>query len=76
MTRGIVALMFLARVSGGEVSTSDETARIDWWTAEMVSQRMDPAFAMRMLDALRDEGTCVRAHDGVMVLTDLPSLPK
>jgi hypothetical protein len=32
---------------------------------------MDPAYAVRILDALRPDGPAVRAHDGVSVLTGL-----
>ncbi len=75
MTRGIIALMFLARVTGGRISTSDETSQVEWWTPEAISERMDPAFAVRVLDALRQDGPAVRAHDGVDVLAGIAALP-
>jgi 8-oxo-dGTP diphosphatase len=75
MTRGIVALMFLARVASGRPTTGDETSRVEWWTAEMVNERMDAAYAVRILDALKPDGPAVRAHDGTVVLTDLAALP-
>jgi 8-oxo-dGTP diphosphatase len=75
MTRGIVALMFTARIVGGTQTTSDETSRVEWWTPEMVSSRMDPAYAVRILDALRPDGPAVRAHDGVSVLAEFAALP-
>ncbi|GIJ52340.1 NUDIX hydrolase [Virgisporangium aliadipatigenens] len=75
MARGIVALMFTARITGGTPTVSDETSQVEWWTAEMVSSRMDAAYAVRILDALRQDGPAVRAHDGVSVLADLTSLP-
>jgi ADP-ribose pyrophosphatase YjhB (NUDIX family) len=75
MARGIVALMFLARIKAGEPTTSDETSRVEWWTAEMVSEHMDDAYAVRILDALRPDGPAVRAHDGVSILTEVAALP-
>jgi ADP-ribose pyrophosphatase YjhB (NUDIX family) len=75
MTRGIVALMFLARITAGEPTTSDETSRVEWWTPEMVSERMDAAYAVRILDALRPDGPAVRAHDGISILTGIAALP-
>jgi 8-oxo-dGTP diphosphatase len=75
MPRGIIALVFLARIRAGEIATSDETSRVEWWTPEMVSERMDAAYAVRILDALRPDGPAVRAHDGTSVLADLAALP-
>ena len=75
MHRGVVALMFLARITAGKLATSDETSRIEWWTREMVGERMDPAYAVRILDALRHDGPAVRAHDGRTILTELAALP-
>jgi 8-oxo-dGTP diphosphatase len=75
MPRGIIALVFLARIRAGEIATSDETSRVEWWTPEMVSERMDAANAVRILDALRPDGQAVRAHDGTSVLADLAALP-
>lgn len=66
---GVVALVFRAsRVSGSE-TLSDETAAIDWWDAETIQNRTDPAFAVRLLDALADSSTPpVRSHDGVNLI--------
>ena len=54
MVRGVVAIMFRAHLTGGTLSTSNETERVEWWTPEDVAQRMDPAYAVRVLDALRE----------------------
>jgi hypothetical protein len=67
--------MFLARITTGEPTTSDETSRVEWWTPEMVSQHMDAAYSVRILDALRPDGPAVRAHDGISVLTGIAALP-
>lgn len=75
MARGIVALVFRARVIDGHTTTSDETERIEWWPPDAVRERMDPAYAVRILDAMQeDQGPAVRAHDGVDVLTDIDAL--
>lgn len=76
MPRGIVALMFRAEATGGTLSTSDETSQIEWWTPETVAERMDPAYAVRVLDAFREDGPAVRAHDGVALLTGVAALPR
>jgi 8-oxo-dGTP diphosphatase len=75
MARGIVALIFLARITDGEPTTSDETTEVEWWTPEIVTERMDPAYAVRILDALRPDGPAVRAHDGISVLAGIAALP-
>jgi ADP-ribose pyrophosphatase YjhB (NUDIX family) len=76
MTRGVIALMFRAHVVGGNISTSDETSHVEWWTPDMVLDRMDSAYAVRVLDALREDGPAVRAHDGVSLLAEMPALPR
>jgi ADP-ribose pyrophosphatase YjhB (NUDIX family) len=75
MARGIVALVFYARIREGQPATSDEASRVEWWAPETVKARMDPAYAVRVLDALRQDGPAVRAHDGVSLLTGLAALP-
>lgn len=75
MPRGIVALMFLARITTGTPTVSDETSQVQWWTPEMVTERMDAAYAVRILDALRSDGPAVRAHDGVSILAEVTALP-
>ncbi|XVV14458.1 NUDIX hydrolase [Actinoplanes sp. CA-131856] len=70
MARGIVAMMFLARVVGGELSASEETTQAEWWTPEAVGDRMDAVYAVRILDALRPDGPAVRTHDGHTVMPE------
>ena len=76
MVRGVVALMFRARVTGGSLGTSDETTQVEWWAPDLVAERMDPAYAVRVLDALRDDGPAVRAHDGIALLAGVAALPR
>jgi ADP-ribose pyrophosphatase YjhB (NUDIX family) len=75
MPRGIVALVFRARVAGGQLRTTEETTRAEWWTRELITSRMDEAYAVRVLDALDEAEPAVRAHDGVSVLHGTPALP-
>jgi 8-oxo-dGTP diphosphatase len=67
MMRGIVALVFRCRPINGRGQASDEARRIDWLSADEATDQMDPAYAVRVLDALADV-TAVRVHDGTNVL--------
>ncbi|KAA1012753.1 NUDIX hydrolase [Pseudonocardia sp. EV170527-09] len=67
LPRGIVALVFRCRPTGGEPTTTDESRRVDWLTPDQVREHMDPAYAVRVLDALTDEPAS-RAHDGVQLV--------
>ncbi|GAA2253398.1 NUDIX domain-containing protein [Streptomyces amakusaensis] len=63
-TRGIVALVFRCKPSGGTERTSDESTAVDWLTPAEVEERMAEVYAIRMLDALDGNGPHVRSHDG------------
>nr|WTB31309.1 NUDIX domain-containing protein [Streptomyces sp. NBC_00830] len=63
-SRGIVALVFRYKPSGGAERTSDESTEVDWLTPEEVTERMSEVFAVRLFDALDAEATYVRSHDG------------
>ncbi len=65
MTRGIVALVFRCRVIAGEPDISDEVRECRWLTADQISELLDEAYAVRLLDALHDGPAHVRAHDGI-----------
>jgi 8-oxo-dGTP pyrophosphatase MutT (NUDIX family) len=62
--RGIIALVFRARIVDGVPGPTDEVAAVDWWTAETVEAQMTETFSLRILDALRDGPPVIRAHDG------------
>ncbi|MEV7781394.1 NUDIX domain-containing protein [Kitasatospora sp. NPDC088351] len=65
MNRGIVALVFRCRPEGGSEQLSDESIEVDWLTPAEVSGRMAEVYAVRMLDALREDAApSVRTHDG------------
>ncbi|MFI9149750.1 NUDIX hydrolase [Streptomyces sp. NPDC053367] len=63
-TRGIVALVFRCKPSGGIERTSSESTAVEWLTPDEVSERMAEVFAIRLLDALDGNGPHVRSHDG------------
>jgi 8-oxo-dGTP diphosphatase len=63
-TRGIVALVFRCKPSGGTERTSTESTAVEWLTSDEVSERMAEVFAVRLLDALDGNGPHVRSHDG------------
>jgi 8-oxo-dGTP diphosphatase len=76
MNRGIIALVFRAHTTGGSQRVStEESTHLEWLTPEQVTERCGEAYAVRVLDALRDSDPAVRAHDGVNLLHDLASLP-
>ncbi|MFE5089201.1 NUDIX hydrolase [Streptomyces sp. NPDC056638] len=63
-TRGIVALVFRCKPSGGTERTSAESTAVEWLTQEQISERMSEVYAIRLLDALGGAGPHVRSHDG------------
>lgn len=65
MERGIVALVFRCRATSGAATTGAEAAEIAWLTPEEIRERMDEAYAIRMLDALSPGPPAIREHDGV-----------
>ncbi|GAA3488943.1 NUDIX hydrolase [Streptomyces cremeus] len=64
VTRGVVALVFRCKPSGGEERTSDESTAVAWLTPEEVTERMSEVYAIRLRDALNGDGPHVRTHDG------------
>ncbi|MGW2558161.1 NUDIX hydrolase [Streptomyces sp. NPDC001514] len=67
--RGIVALVFRCKPSGGTERTSAESLAVDWLTPAEVAERMSEVFAIRLLDALDGNGPHVRSHDGRRLIT-------
>jgi 8-oxo-dGTP diphosphatase len=69
MNRGIVALVFRCRAVGGQLTSNDEVSGFQWATAEEVTEMVNEAYAVRVLDALRQNGgPAVRHHDGVRLV--------
>lgn len=74
LTKGVVALVFRGHVTGGELRTSSETPRVEWWTREQVVSGMPAPYAQRILDALDDRALpTVREHNGERLLNLSPS---
>ncbi|MFM9368802.1 NUDIX hydrolase [Streptomyces sp. Da 82-17] len=67
--RGIVALVFRCKPSGGTERTSDESTAVAWLTPDEITARMPEVYAARLLDALDDNGPHVRSHDGKQFVT-------
>ena len=77
MARGIVALVYRCRPLHGTAHPTTESLAVDWLTPDQVAQRMIPAYAVRVLDALAAEPAsepASRAHDGTIVLNALNAL--
>jgi len=65
MIRGIIALVFRCKITGGDLTTTDDTADYDWATAAEVSELAGEAYAIRVRNALEDgQPPAIRAHDG------------
>ena len=69
MTRGIIALVFRCKVLSGTLTTNDEVSEFRWATPDEVTDLVDEAFAIRVLDALEDHASpAIRQHDGVNLI--------
>jgi 8-oxo-dGTP diphosphatase len=70
MPRGIVALVFRCKPTGGTLTANDEAAAFQWATRPAVTELMNEAYAIRVLDALDDRAAepAIRHHDGEHVL--------
>ena len=69
MPRGIIALVFRCKITGGALATNEEVSDFRWVTETQAPRLMSEAYAIRVLDALHDPGpAAVRPHDGVHLL--------
>ncbi|GGM82198.1 NUDIX hydrolase [Thermopolyspora flexuosa] len=64
MARGIIALVFRCKATGGSLTLNDEVRDFHWATPDEVSEMVTEAFAVRVLDALHDGTPAIREHDG------------
>ena len=64
MARGIIALVFRCKATGGSLTLNDEVRDFHWATPDEVSEMVAEAFAVRVLDALHDGTPAIREHDG------------
>lgn len=66
LVRGIVALVFRCRPEADNGTPTPEATQVLWLTRGEVRERMDEAYAVRILDAMSaDASPAVRSHDGV-----------
>jgi 8-oxo-dGTP diphosphatase len=69
MNLGVVALVFRATLVAGSPVPTEESAVVEWWAPKQIRQRMDEAFAVRILDAIQPGPVpAIRAHDGTRLL--------
>jgi 8-oxo-dGTP diphosphatase len=69
INRGIVALVFRCRITGGQLALSEETAEFRWATAAEIPGLADQAYAVRVTDALEHASPpAIRTHDGVQLV--------
>ncbi len=68
--RGVVALVFRARVVGGRTQPTNESTAVEWWPPDRVAADMPETFAVRVLDALDSGEVAIRLHDGVQLLPE------
>jgi len=69
MARGIIALVFRCKITGGDLRTTDEASSFRWADGTDIADLADEVYAVRVLDALHDDlPPVVRQHDGVHLL--------
>ena len=69
MPRGIIALVFRCKITGGQLKTNSEVSAFQWADEPAVRQLATEAYAVRLLDALRQDTTPgIRQHDGTQLI--------
>jgi 8-oxo-dGTP diphosphatase len=69
MSRGIIALVFRCKATGGQLATNDEVIAFRWADEATIRQLTSEAYAVRLLDGLRDDTSpAIRSHDGTHLL--------
>lgn len=69
MSQGIVALVFRCDHAAGSLTETRETAEVRWASRDEIVELADPAYAVRVIDALdRAAPPAIRAHDGIRLL--------
>jgi 8-oxo-dGTP diphosphatase len=69
MNRGIIALVFRCKITGGDLTTTDEASAFRWATKPELPKLMPEAYAIRVQDALHEpDTTAIRPHDGTHLL--------
>jgi 8-oxo-dGTP diphosphatase len=69
MPRGIIALVFRCKITGGQLKTNSEVSAFQWADESAVRELASEAYAVRLLDAPRHETTpAIRQHDGTQLI--------
>jgi ADP-ribose pyrophosphatase YjhB (NUDIX family) len=69
MNRGIIALVFHCKVTGGKPGTSDETEAFCWADEAETRKLATQSYAVRVLDAIHyNSPVAIRKHDGEQLL--------
>ena len=69
MTRGIIALVFRCKITGGELAINDEVVAFRWASETDIHALATEAYAVRVLDALSHNPVpAIRQHDGQCLL--------
>jgi 8-oxo-dGTP diphosphatase len=69
MPRGIIALVFRCKITGGQLKTNSEVSAFQWADEPGVRELASEAYAIRLLDALRqDTIPAIRQHDGTQLI--------
>ncbi len=67
--RGIIALVFRCKITGGQLATNNEVSAFQWADESAIRQLTTQAYAVRLLDALHPDTTpAIRQHDGTNLL--------
>ena len=74
MPRGIIALVFRCKITGGHLTANDEVTAFHWADQADIRQFTSEAYAVRVLDALSGgHQAAVRHNDGVHLIPPTPS---
>jgi 8-oxo-dGTP diphosphatase len=69
MPRGIIALVFRCKITGGHLTANDEATAFRWADQADIRRLTSEAYAVRLLDALReDTSPAIRQHDGTELI--------
>ena len=70
MPRGIIALVFRCKITGGQLTTNDEVTAFHWADQDDIQQLTSEAYAVRLFDGLHETiPPAIRQHDGTELLS-------
>lgn len=69
MRLSVVSLVFRCRPMSGTAQPTLEAVEVDWLDSSQVTGRMAEAFAIRLVDAVENDGPRIRTHDGRRLLS-------